>query len=299
MLIILEDGKEEHAKKIFDKWDLDFVVIGKTTNTNNLTLKFNNIIEGEIPIEALASKAPIYDRKWIKKDLPKNKIDIKKLKKIKLEEALVKILSSPNHSNKSWITNQYDQMVMCDTIQKSGSDAAIVRIHKKDKAIAVSVDSSANYCKSHPLTGGKQIVCENWRNLVSVGAKPLAITNCLNFGNPENEKIMGEFAECLEGIKEACKFLNFPVVSGNVSFYNGTNKKNIFPTPVIGGVGLINKLSNTLNHNFQKEKSFIIVIGKTFGHLEQSCFLKENYSIVDGKPPEINLINEKIMEKVF
>ena len=293
MLIILEDGKEEHAKKIFDKWDLDFVVIGKTTNTNNLTLKFNNIIEGEIPIEALASKAPIYDRKWIKKDLPKNKIDIKKLKKIKLEEALVKILSSPNHSNKSWITNQYDQMVMCDTIQKSGSDAAIVRIHKKDKAIAVSVDSSANYCKSHPLTGGKQIVCENWRNLVSVGARPLAITNCLNFGNPENEEIMGEFAECLIGIKEACEFLNFPVVSGNVSFYNGTNKKNIFPTPVIGGVGLINKLTKTLNHNFQNERNSIIVIGKTFGHLEQSCFLKENYSIVDGKPPEINLINEK------
>ena len=293
MLIILEDGKEEHAKKIFDKWDLDFVVIGKTTNTNNLTLKFNNIIEGEIPIEALASKAPIYDRKWIKKDLPKNKIDIKKLKKIKLEEALVKILSSPNHSNKSWITNQYDQMVMCDTIQKSGSDAAIVRIHKKDKAIAVSVDSSANYCKSHPLTGGKQIVCENWRNLVSVGARPLAITNCLNFGNPENEEIMGEFAECLIGIKEACEFLNFPVVSGNVSFYNGTNKKNIFPTPVIGGVGLINKLTKTLNHNFQNEKNSIIVIGKTFGHLEQSCFLKENYSIVYGKPPEINLINEK------
>ena len=136
------------------------------------------------------------------KRFTKNKIDIKKLKKIKLEEALVKILSSPNHSSKSWITNQYDQMVMCDTVQKSGSDAAIVRIHKKDKAIAVSVDSSANYCKSHPLTGGKQIVCENWRNLVSVGAKPLAITNCLNFGNPENEEIMGEFAECLKVLKK-------------------------------------------------------------------------------------------------
>ena len=118
---------------------------------------------------------------------------------------------------------------MCDTALKSGSDAAIIRIHNKDKAIAVSVDSSANYCKSHPLTGGKQIVCENWRNLVTVGAKPLAITNCLNFGNPENKEIMGEFAECLIGIKEACEFLNFPVVSGNVSFYNGTNKKIFFP----------------------------------------------------------------------
>ena len=293
MLLILEDEKEDSAKKIFDKWDLDFVVIGKTTNTNKLTLKFNNKIEGEIPIEALASKAPIYDRKWIRKKISKEKIDLKNLKKIKIEEALIKILSSPNHSNKSWVTDQYDQMVMCDTAQKSGSDAAIVRIHNKDKAIAVSVDSSANYCKSHPLTGGKQIVCENWRNLISVGAKPLAITNCLNFGNPENNEVMGEFAECLEGIKEACEFLNYPVVSGNVSFYNGTNKKNIYPTPVIGGVGLIKKLSKPIGHSFKKNGSTIVLIGKTFGHLEQSCFLKENFSIIDGMPPEINLLNEK------
>jgi phosphoribosylformylglycinamidine synthase subunit PurL len=293
MLIILEDGKEDSAKKIFDKWDLDFVVIGKTTNTNKLTLKFNNKIEGEIPIEALASKAPIYEREWIRKKISKNKINLKNLKKIKIEEALIKILSSPNHSNKSWVTNQFDQMVMCDTVQKSGSDAAIIRIHNKDKAIAVSVDSSANYCKSHPNTGGKQIVCENWRNLISVGARPLAITNCLNFGNPENKEIMGEFAECLEGIKEACEFLNYPVVSGNVSFYNGTNKKNIYPTPVIGGVGLIKKLSNPIDHNFKQEGSAILLIGKTFGHLEQSCFLKENFSIIEGMPPEINLLNEK------
>ena len=182
---------------------------------------------------------------------------------------------------------------MCDTALRSGSDAAIIRIHNKDKAIAVSVDSSANYCKSHPLTGGKQIVCENWRNLVAVGAKPLAITNCLNFGNPENKEIMGEFAECLLGIKEACEFLNYPVVSGNVSFYNGTNKKNIYPTPVIGGVGLIKKLSKPLDHNFKKNNSNLILIGKTLGHLEQSCFLKENYSIDDGLPPDINLKNEK------
>ena len=293
MLIILEDGKERSAKKIFDKWDLDFVVIGKTTSSNNLTLKFNNEIVGEIPIEALASKAPVYDRKWTKKKSKKNKFDIKSLKKIKIEDALIKILSSPNHSNKSWVTDQYDQMVMNDTVQRSGSDAAIIRIHNKDKAIAVSVDSSANYCKSHPITGGKQIVCENWRNLITVGAKPLAITNCLNFGNPENSEIMGEFAECLQGINEACIFLNFPVVSGNVSFYNGTNNKNIYPTPVIGGVGLIRKLSKPIGHNFKKEKSIIILIGKTFGHLEQSCFLKENFSLEDGSPPEINLLNEK------
>ena len=293
MLIILEDGKEDYAKRIFSKWDLDFVVIGKTTNTKKLTLKYNNTIQGELPIDALANKAPIYDRAWTRKKLSRKKIDFKKLKKISVEDALIKILSSPNQSNKEWVTSQYDQMVMCDTAQRSGSDAAVIRIHNKDKAIAVSVDSSANYCKAHPITGGKQIICENWRNLISVGAKPLAITNCLNFGNPENKEIMGEFAECLEGMREACEFLSFPVVSGNVSFYNGTNKKNIHPTPVIGGIGLIKNLVKPLNHKFKQDGSLIILIGKTFGHLEQSTFLRENYSITEGRPPEVNLLNEK------
>ena len=293
MLIILEDKKEKDAKKIFDKWDLDFVVIGKTTNTNNLTLKFEDKIVGEIPIEALASKAPLYDRKWTRKKLPEKKINIKSLKKIKLEDALLKILSSPNQSNKSWITEQFDQLVMTDTAQRSGADAAIIQIHKKEKAIAVTVDSSANYCKAHPLTGGKQIVCESWRNLISVGAKPIAITNCLNFGNPENPKVMGEFAECLIGLKEACEFLDYPVVSGNVSFYNGTNKKNIDPTPVIGGVGLIQDTKNKINNILKKEGNSILLIGKTFGHLYQSVFFEEIYSITEGPPPDINLSNEK------
>ena len=293
MLIILEDGKEKDAKKIFEKWDLDFVVIGKTTNTNNLTLMFKNKIVGEIPIDALTDKAPIYDRKWTKTKLPEKKTQIKDLKKINLEDALLKILSSPNQSNKSWITDQFDQMVMTDTVQRSGSDAAIIRIHKKEKAIAVTVDSSSNYCKAHPQTGGKQIVCENWRNLISVGAKPIAITNCLNFGNPENSKVMGELAECLLGIKEACEFLNYPVVSGNVSLYNGTNKKSINPTPVIGGVGLITNINNKINQYLKKDKNIILQIGKNFGQLSQSVFLDEIYSITDGPPPEINLSNEK------
>jgi len=293
MLIILESEKENEAKKIFEKWDLDFVVIGKTTNTNNLTLKFKKKIVCNIPIDALADKAPIYDRKWIKTKLPEKKIQIKDLKKIKLEDALLKILSSPNQSNKSWVTNQFDQMVMTNTAQSSGSDAAIIRIHKKDKAIAVSVDSSANYCKAHPYTGGKQIVCENWRNLISVGAKPVAITNCLNFGNPEDPKIMGQFAECVLGIKEACEFLDYPVVSGNVSLYNGTNKKSIYPTPVIGGVGLIANINTRINQYLKKDGNIILQIGKNFGQLSQSIFLEEIYSITDGPPPEINLSNEK------
>ena len=293
MLIILEDEKEKKAKKIFDKWDLDFVIIGKTTSTNNLTLKFKNEIIGEIPIDSLASKAPVYDRKWTKKKLPEKKINIKDLKKISLEDAFLKILSSPNQSNKSWVTNQFDQMVMNDTVQRSGSDSAVIRIHKKEKAIAATVDSSANYCKAHPITGGKQIVCESWRNLISVGAKPIAITNCLNFGNPENSKVMGEFAECLVGIKEACEFLEYPVVSGNVSFYNGTNNKNIHPTPVIGGVGLIKDARNTVNHLLKKEGNLVLQIGKTFGHLYQSIFFEELFSLTEGPPPDVNLSNEK------
>ena len=293
MLIILEDGNEKRAKKIFDKWDLDFVVIGKTTDTNNLTLKFKNKIIGEIQIDALATKAPVYERKWTTTKLPKKNTQIKDLKKIKLEDALLKILSSPNQSNKNWVTDQFDQMVMADTVQRSGSDSAIIRIHKKEKAIAVTVDSSANYCKAHPYTGGKQIVCESWRNLISVGAKPIAITNCLNFGNPEDSKIMGEFAECVLGIKEACEFLDYPVVSGNVSLYNGTNKKSIHPTPVIGGVGLITNINNKINQYLKKEGNIILQIGKNFGQLHQSVFLEEIYSIIDGPPPEINLSNEK------
>ena len=293
MLIILEDNNEITAKKIFDKWDLDFVVIGKTTDTKKLTLIHNEIIVADLPISSLSSKAPQYKREWNKKKLPENIINLKDLKKYKFEETLIKILSSCNQSNKKWITEQYDQMVMNDTVLRSGSDSAIIRIHNKNKAIAVTVDSSANYSYAHPATGGKQIICESWRNLISAGSKPIAVTNCLNFGNPENPDIMGEFAETIIGMKEACEFLNYPVVSGNVSFYNGTNKKNIKPTPVIGGVGLIKNIKNSTSQYIKKENSIIILIGKTFGHLSQSVFFEEIYSIKNGPPPVVNLVNEK------
>ena len=293
MLIILEDNKEITAKKIFDKWDLDFVIIGKTTDTKKLTLIHNEIIVADLPISSLSSKAPQYKREWNKKKLPENIINLKDLKKYKFEKTLIKILSSCNQSNKKWITEQYDQMVMNDTVLRSGSDSAIIRIHNKNKAIAVTVDSSANYSYAHPATGGKQIICESWRNLISAGSKPIAVTNCLNFGNPENPDIMGEFAETIIGMKEACEFLNYPVVSGNVSFYNGTNKKNIKPTPVIGGVGLIKNIKNSTSQYIKKENSIIILIGKTFGHLSQSVFFEEIYSIKNGPPPVVNLVNEK------
>ena len=240
MLIVLENGKEDMAKKIFDKWNLDFAVIGKTTNSKNIELFFDNEQVANIPVNTLVENSPMYDRKWKKAKLPKkNKIKKETYNKLKIKDVLKKILSNPNICSKEWIWQQYDHTVMGDTIQKPGGDAGVVRVHGTNKAVASSVDSSAVYCWAHPLTGGKQVVAESWRNLISVGATPIAITNCLNFGSPENEDNMGEFVECVQGIGEASTYLNFPVVSGNVSFYNQTKEVGIKPTPSIGGVGLI------------------------------------------------------------
>ena len=294
MLIILENGKENKAKKIFDKWNLDFAIIGKTTNSEKIELFFNNKSVANIPINLLAENAPVYDRKWKKTKLPQ-KLIIKKddFKSLNLSDCLKKILKNPNISDKQWIWDQYDQTVMGDTIQKPGGDAGIVRVHGTNKAVAASVDSSASYCFAHPLTGGKQVVCESWRNLISVGAKPIALTNCLNFGNPEKEKNMGEFVECVEGITEASKYLDFPVVSGNVSFYNETKDKGIKPTPTIGGVGLIKEYKKMISMDFKKEGNLILILGKTEGHLDQSVFAKEILAEKKGPPPSINLFNEK------
>ena len=294
MLIILENGKENKAKEIFEKWNLDFAVIGKTTNTKNLELLFDNKKVAEIPIDFLAEDAPMYDRKWKKAKLPQ-KIDYPKeiFKSLNLENCLIKILSNPNVCDKNWIWEQYDHTVMGDTIQKPGGDAGVVRVHGTKKAVAACVDSSAVYCYAHPLTGGKQVVCESWRNLISVGSRPIAITNCLNFGNPEKEKNMGEFVECVNGISEAAKYLNFPVVSGNVSFYNETKDKGIKPTPSIGGVGLLHNYKNMITMNLKKEDNLLLVIGKTEGHLNQSIFSRVVLLEKKGPPPEINLFNEK------
>ena len=294
MLIVLEKGKENHAKKIFDKWNLDFAVIGKTTSSKKIELIFDNNKVAEIPIDFLAENAPVYDRKWKKTKLPQRlKFNKDELKSLKLSDCLKKMLANPNICEKKWIWNQYDHTVMGDTIQKPGGNAGVVRVHETKKAIAASVDSSASYCYSHPISGGKQIVCESWRNLISVGSKPLAITNCLNFGNPEKEKNMGEFVECVEGITEASKYLDFPVVSGNVSFYNETKDKAIKPTPTIGGVGLIKNYVNMLTMDFKKTGNAVYVVGKTEGHLDQSIFAKDLLMEKKGPPPNINLFNEK------
>ncbi len=294
MLIVLENGKENHAKKIFDKWNLDFAIIGKTTNSKNIELFFNNEKVANIPISTLVENSPMYDRKWNKAKLPKKKL-IKKetFNNLKIKDVLIKILSNPNICSKEWIWQQYDHTVMGDTIQKPGGDSGVVKVHGTNKAIAATVDSSAVYCWAHPLTGGKQVVCESWRNLISVGATPIAITNCLNFGSPENEDNMGEFVECVQGIGEASEYLKFPVVSGNVSFYNQTKEVGIKPTPSIGGVGLIKKYDQMVTMDFKENENLVLIIGKTEGHIEQSLFARSILDEKNGPPPEVNLFNEK------
>ncbi|MDA9667646.1 phosphoribosylformylglycinamidine synthase subunit PurL, partial [Candidatus Pelagibacter sp.] len=275
MLIVLENDKEEDAKKIFDKWNLDFAVIGKTTKSKKIELYFDEEKVADIPVNTLVENSPMYDRKWKKAKLPKkNKIKKEDLKNLKIIDVLKKVLSHPNVCSKEWIWQQYDHTVMGDTIQKPGGDSGVVRVHETDKAVAASVDSSAVYCWAHPLTGGKQVVCESFRNLISVGAKPVAITNCLNFGSPENEENMGEFVECVQGIGEAAEYLKFPVVSGNVSFYNQTKDEGIKPTPSIGGVGLIQDYRKMITMSFKEVDNIVLVIGKTEGHIDQSLFAR-------------------------
>ncbi len=294
MLIVLENGKEEAAKKIFDKWNLDFAVIGKTTKSKKIELYFNKEKVADIPVNTLVENSPMYDRKWKKAKLPKrNKIKKDDIKHLKIIDVLKKILANPNICSKEWIWQQYDHTVMGDTIQKPGGDAGVVRVHGTDKAVASSVDSSAVYCWAHPLTGGKQVVCESFRNLISVGAKPIAITNCLNFGSPENDENMGEFVECVQGIAEASEYLKFPVVSGNVSFYNQTKDEGIKPTPAIGGVGLIKDYKKMITMEFKEINNIVLVIGKTEGHIDQSLFARNILDEKNGPPPEVNLFNEK------
>ncbi len=294
MLIVLENGKENHAKKIFDKWNLDFAVIGKTTKSKNIELFFNDEQVANIPVNTLVENSPMYDRKWKKAKLPKkNKFKNEDFNNLKIKDILKKILSNHNVCSKEWIWQQYDHTVMGDTIQKPGGDSGVVKVHGTNKAVAASVDSSAVYCWAHPLTGGKQVVAESWRNLISVGAKPIAITNCLNFGSPENEENMGEFVECVQGITEASKYLNFPVVSGNVSFYNQTKEMGIKPTPVIGGVGLIKDYKKMVTMKFKEVSNLVLIVGKTEGHIDQSLFARTILDEKNGPPPEVNLFNEK------
>ena len=293
MLIVLKEGKEKEAEKIFKKWDLDFSVIGKMTDSKNLVLHFKDEIVCDIPITSLADEAPKYNREWESTPLPQA-IDMdQKLKDLDIKTCLKQLLSHENQANKTWVWEQYDHMVMGDTIQKPGGDAAVVRVHGTNKALAASVDCTPRYCLAHPFTGGMQAVCETYRNLSAVGAEPRAITNCLNFGNPEKKEIMGQFVDVIKGIKEACTELDYPVISGNVSLYNETNGVGIKPTPTIGGVGLIQDVNNTMTYGLKSSDSLLIVVGETKGHIHQSALCHDILYLKKGPPPTMNLQEEK------
>ena len=293
MLMVLKKGKEKEARKIFEKWGLDFAIIGQLTNSKKLELEFNKKNVCSIPIHSLGDNAPKYKRDFITYSYPKAINHESDIEKLDIKDSLIKILSHHNYSNKSWVWEQYDHMVMTDTIQKPGGDSAVVRYHGKNKGIAATVDCVPRYCKAHPKSGAMQAVCETWRNLISVGAQPIAITNCLNFGNPEKKEIMGQFVDSINGMKEACEALNYPVISGNVSLYNETNGIAIYPTPTIGGVGLLKNINNMMTFNFKNTESIIAVIGETSGHLSQSALIYDVIGDKEGPPPQINLKEEK------
>ena len=293
MLIVLKEGKEQEAEKIFKKWDLDFAVIGKMTDSKNLVLHFNKELVCDIPITSLADEAPKYNREWISTALPEEINMDQKLKDLNIKDCLEKLLSHENQANKSWVWEQYDHMVMGDTVQKPGGDAAVVRVHGTNKALAATVDCTPRYCFAHPHTGGMQAVCETYRNLSAVGAEPRAITNCLNFGNPEKKEIMGQFVDVIKGISEACVALDYPVISGNVSLYNETNGIAIKPTPTIGGVGFIQDVKKSMTLSLKFSDSLLLVVGETKGHIHQSALCHDILHLKKGPPPAINLNEEK------
>lgn len=303
MLMILKPGKEAMAREIFEKWDLDFAVIGETTDDKRLKLYMYGQLWCDIPVPPLVDQSPLYDRPAAPPVKPQA-IDnaAYPLPNGDVIGALKKLLSCPDLSSKRWIWEQYDSLVGGETIFSPGiqdnqalrsGDAALVRIPNKDKALAVSSDVTPRYCYADPYEGGKQAVAESWRNITAVGAKPLAITNNLNFGNPEKPEIMAQFTGCLDGMGDACRALDYPIVSGNVSLYNETSGKGILPTPTIGGVGIIADHRKAVGLGFTRDGDSILVIGAAANHLGQSLYLRELHGREAGAPPPVDLQAEK------
>lgn len=298
MLIVLKKGKEAEAKAIFGKWGLDFSVIGKVTDTKKLTIIEDGEIVCDLPIDLITSDAPMYDRPYEKPEYIKklNKINLKEIPEPNdLNETLLKVLASPTISNKKWIYEQYDYMVRTNTVTEPGSDSSVVRIKDTNKAIAITSNCNSRYCYLNPREGTKIAVSENARNLACSGAIPLAITDCLNFGNPENPEIMWQFKESIEGMSEAAKFLSTPIISGNVSLYNETEGTAIFPTPTIAMVGLIKNVKKTVNQWFKDNGDIIILIGDTFDEIGGSEYLKTIHGCIKGMSPRIDMEKEKAL----
>jgi phosphoribosylformylglycinamidine synthase subunit PurL len=292
MLIILKPGREAFAEAIFHKWELDFAVIGHVTNTERLVLTFHGETVADIPLGPLADNAPLYDRPHVPTPKRAPLADVPQSGDVGAD--LLKLMACPDLASKRWIWEQYDHMVGADTLHRPGGDAAVVRIHGTQKALAITTDCTPRYCFADPFEGGKQAVAETWRNLIAVGALPLAITDCMNFGNPQRPEIMGQFVGCIEGMAAACTALDYPVVSGNVSLYNETNGTGILPTPAIGGVGLMADYAKATSLAFKAPGESIWLVGAPGdGHLGQSLWLRELHGREDGPPPPVDLAAER------
>jgi phosphoribosylformylglycinamidine synthase len=291
MLMVLRPGSEAEARDIFEKWELDFAVIGHVTETGRLVLRMNGKVAGDIPVGPLVTAAPVYERPWRRAD-PEPNIDPASLPDRDALAALEQLIAAPALASKRWIWEQYDHLVMGNTAARPGGDAAIVRVGEK-KALALATDCTPRYCRADPVRGGAQAVAGSWRNLTATGALPLALTDNLNFGNPERPEIMGQFVGAVEGMREACLALDYPVVSGNVSLYNETSGRAVLPTPVIGGVGLIADARGAVDLALKADGNLLILIGDTRGHVGASLYLREIEGSEAGPPPPVDLAAER------
>ncbi|MEO7504568.1 MAG: phosphoribosylformylglycinamidine synthase subunit PurL [Sphingomicrobium sp.] len=295
MLMVLKPGREEFAEAIFRKWELDFAVIGEVTDTGHMVLDWNGETVCDIPLGPLADEAPLYERPFTRTPPPAPLTDIPQSTDIAAD--LLKLMASPAIASRRWIWEQYDSQVGADTVS-IGGDAAVVRVHGTQKALAMTTDCTPRYCFADPHEGGKQAVAEAYRNLCAVGARPLAITNCLNFGNPQRPEIMGQIVGCLEGMSEACIALDMPIVSGNVSLYNETKNDDgtgsaILPTPAIGAVGVLEDWEKSATIGFKAEGETIVLIGHSDSHVGQSLWLDQCHGRRDGVPPPVDLAAER------
>ena len=294
MLMVLRPEKEDVAKAVFDKWDLDFAIVGHTIAEDRFVVMHNNVLKADLPLKALSGTAPEYDRPWVQTPpaTPLGPVDT-----VDPVQALLTIIGSPNYASRAWVYEQYDHMVMADTVIRPGSDAGVVRVHATGKALAFTSDVTPRYCKANPFEGGKQAVAEAYRNLIATGARPLATTDNLNFGNPEKPEIMGQLVGCIKGIGAAVKALDMPIVSGNVSLYNETDGSGILPTPTIGAVGLLASLDDLIRIA-PKQGDALVLIGQTDGHLGQSAYLAEILNRADGDAPPVDLAAERAAGQV-
>ncbi len=291
MLMVLRPGAEEAAERVFRKWNLEFAVIGRLTDTGHVVLSHGGETVADIPVDPLVEAAPRYRRPHV--PTPRPAMPAVEAGGIAPLDALERLLGTPDLASRRWIWEQYDHMVMGDTVVRPGGDAAVVRIHGTSRGLALTVDCTPRYCAADPREGGRQAVAEAWRNLAAAGARPLAVTDNLNFGDPERPEIMGQLVGCIEGIGEACRALDFPVVSGNVSLYNETDGRAILPTPVIGGLGLLDDLARRSTLAFAAAGQDIVAIGATAGHLGQSLLLRDVLGTPGGPPPPVDLDAER------